>query len=385
MKTPNLIYFPPDKICQIGINPAELITGFNTFSDLLKTLKKVEFFQHENELKIVNQSNSIFINSDLDLPSCLNKCTNQVELNTPLIPELYATIQNYFSENPDSKIGVKIQEQNNLPVASDGSRIYARGTFDSNNPFLIYSKNSATFAKESEIIKDCLCLNPPIPLLPPLQHTKDTLKTHIAKLETETLDLKTGIFTITERFTNHTLYLDNEYLKIHENTNTLQTTDCFPLTLSTHTRLETHTIPARITPNNLNTSQHELNKCLNQMNTYVLSSRKAEHLIEPSTRTHPTLRAHTPYNDIALVLGNLNTNTLEHKIIITLISTQVISIVIFVITLSMSIGCTRRGLLYIHRSLTLKNSEPTEVSFSVRNNRAQFGNSTQSESLMLRN
>ena len=79
MKTPNLIYFPPDKICQIGINPAELIMGFNTFSDLLKTLKKVEFFQHENELKIVNQSNSIFINSDLDLLSCLNKCTNQVE------------------------------------------------------------------------------------------------------------------------------------------------------------------------------------------------------------------------------------------------------------------------------------------------------------------
>ena len=114
---------------------------------------------------------------------------------TPLIPELYATIQNYFIKNPDSKIGIKIREQNNLPVASDGSRIYARATLNSDNPFLIYSKNSATFAKESEIIKDCLCLNPLIPLLPPLQHTKDTLKTHIAKLETETLDLKTGIFT----------------------------------------------------------------------------------------------------------------------------------------------------------------------------------------------
>ena len=149
MLPPPPFSFPPDQTCQPLLNLPGLIDTYNAFTNIIKQMKEIRFYNSDTALWV----GSTF----LQIQDC-STCTasNILQLTETNREELLKTARKYFQHfGGTAKVGISIQTSGETTTI-DGKAIVAKGSPSAQHPYLIYSANQPKYASSTDT-DPCLC------------------------------------------------------------------------------------------------------------------------------------------------------------------------------------------------------------------------------------
>ena len=349
-------FFPPQRLCKITINEDIILSSFNAYISTLSSFEQVEFFEEETGFLKTNDNKVLYNIPNQNTDTC-STCTDVVKLYSTNSVEIYSKLRLYFGKIGGSAT-VKIKTStDNTPIGEDGKPILAYGKYDPEFPYVIFSADTLKYANSTHKPEACLCMKTRDKLSGDLLRVKDQLNLHHRALAAKEPTLKNLIINMFTRITNTTIYFKESGEAVLDQTPETNQ-DCFKIKLEPNFNLEPLHLPSRITPKSLNSAASILNDAVHRLNSFTNTLHEASELIKPSKSDYITTT--TRKETIADVLSDLNTRNPATHLIIILISTLSLTILLLILTPTILIITTRRGLLNFVRNSTQPN-QPTHL------------------------
>ena len=344
-------FFPPQRLCKITINEDVILASFNAYISTLTEMEKIEFYQEENGFLKTDDNKILYNIPNQDTSTC-STCTDVVKLYSTNSVEIYSKLRLYFGKVGGSAT-VKIKTStDNKPIGEDGKPILAYGKYDPEFPYVIFSADTLRYANNTHKPESCLCMKTREKLSGNLLRIKEQLNLHHRALTAKQPTLKNLIVKMFIRITNTTIYFQESGEAVLDQTPETHQ-DCFKIKIEPNFNLKPIHLPSRITPKSLNSAASNLNDAVHRLNSFTNTLHEASELIKPSKSDYITTT--TRKETIANVLSDLHTRNPENHLIIILISSLSMTILLLVLTPTILIITTRRGLLNF-----VRNSQPNQ-------------------------